>query len=311
MPSITTFTLRLFVERPVTFQSFSGFAACGVFYSLVKSVDEPLAERLHSSKKLAPWSATPLFVEVPTPKIVKRILPANSIARVSFSIMDEKLSDVFKEAILKPDLSVDLVGTRARVVEVAVNTFKFSDLLSNAEPLPRKFAIEFLTPTAFRATVYDCCPKCPRYVNYLLEAKSGRRAERPCEYANPRRGVVVPLPLPALLFRNLARIWSAFSGTRAEARDVAEWAEDAIVISGYPSGIRTVRIYEHPTTNKWIVGFVGTVRFSIIDELYDEERARTAAALLKMAELTNVGVRRTAGFGMIRYMPRDETALLR
>jgi CRISPR/Cas system endoribonuclease Cas6 (RAMP superfamily) len=44
------------------------------------------------------------------------------------------------------------------------------------------------------------------------------------------------------------------------------------------------------------------VRFSIPSELYDEERAKRASALLKMAELTNVGIRRTAGFGMIKYM---------
>jgi len=50
-------------------------------------------------------------------------------------------------------------------------------------------------------------------------------------------------------------------------------------------------------------GVRGTVRFSIPSELYDEERAKRASALLKMAELTNVGIRRTAGFGMIKYMP--------
>jgi CRISPR/Cas system endoribonuclease Cas6 (RAMP superfamily) len=47
---------------------------------------------------------------------------------------------------------------------------------------------------------------------------------------------------------------------------------------------------------------MGTVRFSIREEAYDEDRAREAAALLKMAELTNVGVRRTAGLGMIKFI---------
>lgn len=40
---------------------------------------------------------------------------------------------------------------------------------------------------------------------------------------------------------------------------------------------------------------------------YRERQARAAAALLKMAELTNVGVRRTAGLGMVRYAePAEE-----
>jgi len=35
---------------------------------------------------------------------------------------------------------------------------------------------------------------------------------------------------------------------------------------------------------------------------YEERHAKTASALLRMAELTNVGVRRTAGLGMVRCL---------
>jgi CRISPR/Cas system endoribonuclease Cas6 (RAMP superfamily) len=303
LSSIISFTLRLAVEEPIVFQSFSGFATCGVFYNLVRSVDESFAEALHSSKRLAPWSATPLLVESPSPRLVFRLVPAPSIVSASFSIMDSKLCDVFKEAVLKPDLHVDLVGSKVRVVGIAVSARKFSEMASSAEPLPRRFAVRFLTPTAFRRSIFDCCPSCPRYVEYRLKAREGLKVERPCPRASACRGMVVPLPIPSLMFRNLARIWSAFSGVRLDAHGLAEWAEDAVAVSGFPRpGIRTVRVYEHPTTSKWVAGFMGTVRFSIREEAYDEDRARAAAALLKMAELTNVGVRRTAGLGMIKLI---------
>jgi len=308
MSSISSFTLRIAVDDPVVFQSFSGFATCGVFYSLVKSVDEGFAESLHSSKRLAPWSTSPFFIESPSPRFVYRFLPAPSIVNVSFSIMDGKLCDVFREAILKPDLHVDLVNVRAKVISVAVNSYRFSDLASNAEPLPSKFAIRFLTPTVFRRSIFDCCPHCPYYVEYTVRAKSGEKIEKPCKYVVQCSGMLVPLPIPSLMFRNIARIWSAFSDTHLDVRGVARWAENAIMIAGFPKpGIKTVRVYEHPTTNKWIVGFMGTVRFSIREDLYKKKYAKAATTLLKMAEITNIGVRRTAGLGMIKYItPKQE-----
>jgi CRISPR/Cas system endoribonuclease Cas6 (RAMP superfamily) len=303
MSSITSFVLRFVVEKPVVFQSFSGFAACGVFYSLVKSIDEDFAEALHSSKKLAPWSASPFLIESPSYRVVYRNIPAPSIVNVSFSIMDSKLCDIFKEAILKPDLHVDLVNFKAKVISIAVNTYGFSDLASNVEPLPERFSVKFVTPTAFRRSVFDCCPKCPYYVEYMLKVKSGERINKPCKYATLCRGMVIPLPIPALMFRNMARIWSAFSSVNINAQEVVKWTEDAIVVAGFPKpGIRTIRVYEHPITNKWIVGFMGTVRFSIRKDLYNEEYAKSTAALIKMAEITNVGIRRTAGLGMIKYL---------
>ncbi|MEM2913609.1 MAG: CRISPR system precrRNA processing endoribonuclease RAMP protein Cas6, partial [Candidatus Bathyarchaeia archaeon] len=287
------------------FQSFSGFVACGVFYSLVRGVDEGFAESLHSSRRLAPWAASPFFIEFPSPsRVVYRTLPAPSIANVSFSVMDGKLSDVFREAILKPDLHIDLVNVKAKVIGVSVNTHKFSEITSNTDPLPMKFAIKFLTPTVFRRTVYDCCLYCPYYAEYMHAAKEGRRLEKPCKYAAKCRGITIPLPIPSLMLRNLARLWSAFSGINLDVWGAARWAENTIMVAGFPKpGIRTVRVYEHPTTNKWIAGFMGTVRFAVKEDAYKERYAKTAAAMLKMAEMTNVGVRRTAGLGMIKYLP--------
>ena len=304
---MSSFTFRFAVKKPIVFQSFSGFAACGVFYSLVKSVNENFAENLHSSRSLAPWATSPLFIEFPSPRIVYRTLPAPSIANVSFTIMDSRLSDIFKEVILKPDLHIDLVNVKAKVIGVSVNTYKFSDIAST-DPLPEKFTIKFLTPTVFRRSIYDCCFHCPYYTEYVHAARNGRRLEKPCKYAVLCRGVTVPLPIPSLMFRNLARLWLAFSGINLDVSETVRWAENTVMVAGFPKpGIRTVRVYEHPTMNKWIVGFMGAVRFAVGEDVYKEKYAKIAAALLKMAEITNVGVRRTAGLGMVEYIPLKET----
>lgn len=303
MSFISSFTLRLAVERPVVFQSFSGFASCGIFYNLIKSVDADFAERLHFSKRLAPWAASPIFVESsPSFRIVYRKLKAPSIASISFTIMDSKLCDVFREAILKRDLQIDLVDVKAKVVGVSVNMLKFSDIISNANPIPLKFAVKFLTPTAFRRSIYDCCPYCPHYIKYLYELRETKKFKKPCERVYPCRGIIIPLPIPSLMFRSLARLWSTFSNVNLDVLNAVRWAENAIVVSGFPKGVRTKRVYEHPTSNKWITGFVGTVRFAVREETYNERYAKVAASLLKMAEMTNVGVRRTAGLGMVKYV---------
>ncbi|MBS7658174.1 MAG: hypothetical protein QW487_07210 [Candidatus Bathyarchaeia archaeon] len=72
------------------------------------------------------------------------------------------------------------------------------------------------------------------------------------------------------------------------------------MIPGFPKpGIKTMLVYEYPTTNKWITGIV---RFAIKENIYKEKYAKIAAALLKMAEITNTGIRRTAGLGMVKYI---------
>ena len=308
MSTISSFTFRLVVDEPVAFQSFSGFAACGMFYNLIRSVDVGFAESLHSSKKLAPWSASPFFIEYPPPsRIAYRALPAPSVVNVSFSVMDDKLCSIFREAILKSDLEINLINVKAKVVNIAVNTYKFSEILSGADPLPNRFMINFLTPTVFRHSIFDCCPECPYYIDYTIKIKEGRKIEKPCKYATLCKEVIVPLPIPSLMFRNLARIWSAFSNINLDVQNAVRWAENTIMVAGFPKGIKTVRVYEHPTTNKWIVGFMGAVRFAVREDAYNGRYAKTVAALLKMAEMTNVGVRRTAGLGVIKYItPKKE-----
>lgn len=306
MKRIFSFTLTLSVESPVSFQSFSGFASSGLFYNIVASADAVFAEELHQSKKIAPWAATPITPTLNPRNVIYKKLEADSAFNVTFTVMDERLAEKFRDALFNPNLKLHLSTVEARLLNISIKTHSFSEIASKAEPLPSKFALEFITPTVFRRPVYECCPTCPLYKKHLDSNQKGEG--KPCKHATPRGGQLVPLPLPSLMFKNLARIWSSFSDTPIDAWEAAKWSEDAILVAGFPKGLRTVRLYEHTTTNKWIVGFTGTVRFAIEREKYNKELAKTAHALLKMAELTNVGVRRTAGLGMVRYIPPEDTA---
>jgi len=47
---LTSLWLRFPVERPVEFQSYSGFASRGIFFEVLKGYDDDLAIHLHSGE---------------------------------------------------------------------------------------------------------------------------------------------------------------------------------------------------------------------------------------------------------------------
>ncbi len=74
-------------------------------------------------------------------------------------------------------------------------------------------------------------------------------------------------------------------------------------ISGFPQGIKTYRLYEHEKADKWVVGFTGRVGFSLPDDLFNKKLAADLDALFKFVQFSNVGGGRTAGLGMVEYLP--------
>ncbi|MCX8187874.1 MAG: hypothetical protein N3F65_04610 [Nitrososphaeria archaeon] len=50
---------------------------------------------------------------------------------------------------------------------------------------------------------------------------------------------------------------------------------------------------------RFYVGFTGKVRVSLPEDTFSEENARAVNVLLKIGEEKQVGINRTAGFGML------------
>ena len=115
-----------------------------------------------------------------------------------------------------------------------------------------------------------------------------------------------PLPEPITMMRSIVRLWNEFADVSFNYKRYLSWITAmGITLSGFPRGIRTRRLYEHRTTGKFVVGFQGIVHFSVPDDLYLKRWARITDALLKFAEYSNVGGGRTAGLGMVRYLPKE------
>ena len=274
---LTQFSLSFISPEGLKFQSFSGYAVRGIFFDLIKSVDEKMAEKLHSSKDIAPYSVTPVeFVE--SGRIVYRECGPMK-GRFKITVMKDEISEILRDAIISKD-SINFVNRKAIITEISVREFDFRSFLENAKSV-RKFSIKFRTPCYFR----------------LLSSKEGRRRGQYRAY---------PLPDPAFLLRSVLRLWNSFSDVKIEEKFV-EWVDDGgVSISGFPKGIKTVRVYEHPTTNKWNVGFIGRVHYSLPDDSYNPKFSLIVDALMSFAEISNVGGNRTAGFGVVEYRRAEE-----
>ncbi|HIP63275.1 MAG TPA: CRISPR-associated endoribonuclease Cas6 [Archaeoglobus profundus] len=178
--------------------------------------------------------------------------------KFNISVFVEDIGEALKDFLMKID-RIHFLGRLNRLEYVEV---KYVDNFD--DKITRKFKIEFLTPCYFRI---------PNYCRF------------------------VPLPLPQLLFRSLARLYEAYIGELP--REYRDWLDKwGIALSGCKIETKKVSLKR----GLWSVGFVGEATFSIPDNLFNEDFARITSKLLSFGEYSNVGGGRTSGLGKIRVI---------
>ena len=255
----------------------SGFHLRGLFYRCLRTVDPSLAERLHGRRGLAPFSISPLI----------RVDSGAYFFRVTSYL--SRLSDAVLRAFSSIE-EVRLLNESFRLVEISYKRLDLERLRREAAPY-RKYEVEFLSPTCFRRP----CPYIPLHVLGFL-ARVMRFIGRPKSHYR-----FLPLPDPVLMFRNLSRQWDQYAGVSLKGRRFSRWLEEGgVAVSGL-SGIRTHRLVDR-SRNRFFVGFTGKVRFSLPEDVFIKDNARIVNLLLRVGEETQVGVNRTAGFGIYRIL---------
>ncbi len=255
----------------------SGFSIRGLFYRILKVSDAVLAFKIHESRGLAPFSASPL------------IKLENDMYYFRYTSFDGRITRALLEYFKKND-EVKLFDTRFYVNEVTFKSIDLKKLLQESYPYD-KYEIEFISPTSFRRP----CPYIPLhtlgFISRMLKV-----------FGRPRSTYrYYPLPDPILMFRNICRLWREYGGVTIKSRKYTRWLEEGgVALSGVES-IRTVKLL-HRRGKAFIVGFIGKARLSLPHDTYDEEYARATNALLRLGEEVQVGVNRTAGFGLYRII---------
>jgi len=294
--TIIRISLKFHVPRPIFFHGFSGFLSRGLLYELIRCVDAKYAERLHSSGRLSPFATTPIMVLGSKGGVIAyKVIPGGSVCMVHYTFLEEKPASIVLKSLIEEKVKPRLVDIEVKLVEVSVSHVKYSTLLEEARAV-RKFMLEFITPTYFRFS-----PQAATTVFPSLRSLKGIKVE------NIRKASRFhPLPEPILMMRSLVRLWRSFTDRPFDYTGYLSWISImGVSLAGYPSGIKTQRLYEHETTKKFVVGFTGKVNFSIPEDLYSKRWAKITDALLKFAEYSNLGGGRTAGFGIVRYKPKE------
>jgi len=255
----------------------SGFHLRGVFYRTLRSYDPYMATQLHDYRGLAPFSISPLM----------EIHPDIYFFRVTSYLT--RLSDALLRSFSKVDC-IKLANNTYRIIEISCKRIDLDGLIKESKPF-RRYEIEFITPTCFRKP----SPYIPMHAFGLL-AKIMRAMGRP-----KSRYRFHPLPDPTLMLRNLKRQWDQYAGVSLMGRRFNRWLEEGGIAIAGVSEIKTHRLMDK-AGKRFFVGFTGRVRFSLPEDTFSEENARVVNVLLRIGQETQVGVNRTAGFGVYKIL---------
>ena len=264
-------------ERDFNPKLSSGFHVRGLFYGLLKSADPQLASRIHDFRGLAPFSVSP---------ILKLYPGAYYLKMTSFMT---RLTDALLEALKKSEELV-IGGRRFLVTELTYSRIDTDKLLTEAEAYTR-YELEFISPTCFRRP----CPYIPLHTLGIFARIMGVMKQPKSTYR------YYPLPDPILMLRNLKRQWEQYTGTTIRSKRFTRWLEEGGVALSGVNGIKTHR-FTHRRRKIFAVGFTGKARISLPENTFRREEAKIVNALLKLGEKTQVGVNRTAGFGLYKIL---------
>lgn len=255
----------------------SGFHLRGLFYRALRSVDPGFSSWLHGYKGLSPFSVSPLI----------RVDSGLYLFRITSYLT--RLSDALVRAFGRLN-EVELLNRRFRILEISCARLDVERLVRESAPYTR-YELEFLSPTCFRRP----CPYIPLHSMGVM-ASIMRLIGRPRSHYR-----FLPLPDPILMLRNLKRQWDQYAGLSLKVHRFSRWLEEGgVAISGVDE-IRTHRLLNR-ARRRFFAGFTGRVRLSLPADIFREDCARAVNILLKIGEETQVGINRTAGFGMYKII---------
>ena len=275
---ITVIKVYLTPKHDIVLTNFTGTVVESFFLKLLDRIEPGLGDKLHSEKRPKPFSVTPFFVDG-RPVIGYRpvVVRAGSVLWFRVSIVG--------------DLGTKLIPLLTDLMYREVNFFKISAkfVVSNIEarivstdaffePGSTVFKIRFLSPTRFAI-------------------KKPRRSRRPRYCFCPEAWRIVKSSL---------KHWRNFVDIHISDK-IVEWSYYYVVLAdfgtlrGFRSNVVTVRLPRGGVAR----GYVGFALYQVLGR----RRLHELWALLRYAQLMNVGTGRSMGLGVVEIIelkPRSE-----
>jgi CRISPR-associated endoribonuclease Cas6 len=254
----------------------------GLFYELLQNASAAKGDEVHSAEGLKPFSTALLLHER---QRRAEYIRAGEEVKIRFTFLDDSLYPLLARYFLStPDLSLELVRTELTVARILstpqsgeewAGCASFEELYSNASDSEKQFSFHFATPTFFKRGGGPAYPD-----------------------------LIVPLPLPDLVFSSLLRNWNKFSSSSfMEANLLKEICSHHLEMTHHRITSQLARLVfprddgTYRTTT--FPGFVGSCSFRLV-ELHDRSIIKTLNALADFAFYAGVGAKTTMGCGVSR-----------
>ena len=256
----------------------------GLFYEFLQKASAAKGDEVHSAAGLKPFSTALLLSER---QRRTEFIRAGEEIKVRFTFLDDSLYPILARYFLSAsDLSFDLVRTELTVVRILstpqsgeewAGCATFEEIYERASEEEKQFSFQFVTPTFFKRGGGPAYPD-----------------------------LIVPLPLPDLLFGSLLRNWNQFSPTSfVEAALLREVCAHHLEVTHHRIISQLARLVFQREEGNYrttvFSGFVGICSFRLV-ELHDLGIVKTLNALADFAFYAGVGAKTTMGFGVARRL---------
>ena len=276
---IYTFKIYLTPLHDIVLTNFTGTIVLSMFLRLLDRIEPGLADKFHSARGLKPYSVTPFFIKNSP---VTGIKPVFAHAGESMWFRVSVIGDLGHR--LLPVLT-ELMGTQVELFQIRAKT-----VVSNIEVQVRSietlfsegstiFRIRYLTPTRFairkprraRRTRYSFCPEAWRIVKSTLKH------------------------------------WRTFTEIHISDKIVLWTYQNVVMMDfGPPPSFKSNVVTVKLPRGGVVRGYVGFALYRCLSR----RRLRELWALLRYAELMNVGTGKSMGLGVIQLeelQPRGKT----
>lgn len=256
----------------------------GLFYEILQKASAAKGDEVHSVAGLKPFSTALLLNE--RQRRAEHIRTGEEL-KIRFTFLDDSLYPILARYFLSaPDLSFELVRTELTVVRILstpqsgeewAGCATFEEICEHASEEEKQFSFQFTTPTFFKRGGGPAYPD-----------------------------LIVPLPLPDLLFGSLLRNWNQFSPTSfVEATLLREVCAHHLEVTHHRITSQLARMVFQQEDGRYrtttFPGFVGACSFRLVD-LHDPSIVKTLNALADFAFFCGIGARTTMGCGVAKRL---------
>jgi CRISPR-associated endoribonuclease Cas6 len=256
----------------------------GLFYELLQNASAAKGDEVHSVEGLKPFSTALLLSE--RQRRVEAIRAGEEL-KIRFSFLDDAIYPLLARYFLStPDLSLELVRTELTISRILstpqsgeewAGATSFAELFASASDSEKQFSFQFATPTFFKRGGGPTYPD-----------------------------LIVPLPLPDLVFGSLLRNWNQFSPSSfVEANLLKEICSHHLEMTHHRITSQMARLVFQRDNGQYrttaFPGFVGSCSFRLVG-LHNLHIVKTLNTLADFAFYSGVGAKTTMGCGIVRRL---------